>query len=157
MSFNQAAVIALFQALESQAMTLGVFATVNDHEPESPPGNGLSYSFQLNSIEPVKSSGLAATSGRVEFTGIVWLPRRTQPPGGPAGLDQSVLTAATTLLAAYSGDLDLGGTVRCIDLLGAYGAPLAADAVNIEWSGTTYRAMQVTLPVVINDIWGQSA
>ena len=68
MSFDSAAVVALFDAVKSHAMQLGIFERVNQHEPKNAPGNGLSCSIWTDVIEPLPdASGLAQTSGRVAF------------------------------------------------------------------------------------------
>lgn len=154
MAFNQAAIIALFDALESHAQSLGIFERVNGHEPLSAPGLGLSYSIWLGGIAPVRSSGLAATSARVEVSGRVWAPHRQKPPDD---IDPGLLTATVTLLGAYSGDLDLGATVRAIDLLGAEGTALSAQAGYVEVEGNGYRVTDLTIPVIVNDVWTQEA
>lgn len=153
MSFNAAAVKDLFARLTSHAQTLGIFDRVNQHEPENPPGSGASYSLVLSGIAPVTSSGLASTSGRIEFTGDIYSHLRSRQLDQ---VDPDVLLLASDLIAAYSGDLDLGGTVRDIDLLGHAGAPLSARAAYLDFQGTPFRIMRLTVPVIVNDLWVQA-
>ena len=46
--------------------------------------------------------------------------------------------------------------MRDVDLRGAHGTPLKAQAAFADFQGTPLRVMEVTLPVIIDDIWGQS-
>lgn len=154
MALDAAAVKSLFSEITSHASALNLFADVNGHAPESPPGSGASYAVWLSDVSPVAAaSGLSATSGRVEFTGHIYTKMRARPLDQ---VDPNVLLLACDLLAAYSGDFTLGGTVRDIDLLGAHGTPLKAQAAFADFQGTPLRVMEVTLPIIINDIWGQS-
>lgn len=157
MTFNQAAVEALFASVVDTAKQLGVFSRVNSHEPVTAPGLAVSCSVWVEEIRGVTSSGLAATSGVVVLIGRVY-----RAFTGGSGLDYDridpeVLTAAATLMGAYSGEFTLDGTVREIDLLGQFGTPLSALAGYVPYDGKQYRVMNVTIPVVINDMFIQEA
>jgi hypothetical protein len=155
MAFDQAAVLALMDAVTSHAMTLGIFETVNTHEPKSKPGNGLRCSVWADQIMPLGgASGLAATSGQVILNIRVFGNMIAKPEDD---IDPNILTAVTTLIGAYSADFTLGGTVRNIDLLGEYGPKLSAQAGYVNVSGSLYRIMDITVPVIINDMWTQEA
>ena len=66
MAFDAAAVSSLFAHVQSAALTLGIFDSVNTHEPLSAPGNGVHAAVWVDSIVPVgRASGLSATSGVV--------------------------------------------------------------------------------------------
>ena len=155
MALDAAAIKELFSQVTSHASALNLFADVNGHAPENPPGPGASFAVWLSGLTPTpKASGLAATSGRVEFTGHVYTKLRARPLDN---VDPSVLLLASDLIAAYSGDFTLGGTVMNVDLLGAYGTPLQMAAVYADFQGTPLRVAEVTLPIIITDIWGQEA
>lgn len=152
MSLNTAG---LFSALSSHAQTLGVFDRVDGHEPMNAPGRGLTCAFWFVRLSPFPAgSGLAATSGLVVFTARIYKPN-TLPQDT---VDPDVLHAADLLLGAYSGDFELGGLVRNVDLLGQSGQQLSAAAgwLQIDAS-TTYRTVDITIPLVVNDLWSQSA
>lgn len=152
MSFDQAAVNSLFDKIESHAMALGLFEQVNTHEPKSKPGNGLTCAIWIQQIRPVTSSGLAATSGTVSLRARLYSNMLQQPYDM---IDPNLTTAASTMLAAYSADLDLGGTTRAIDLIGTHGESLSAQAGYLEMDKRTYRVMDITIPVIVNDLWTQ--
>ena len=151
MSFDQAAVATLVDKVTSHASALGVFRSVNAHEPKSAPGSGLRYAVWVQAIEPMgAASGLAATSGYVILTGRIYGNMLMKPEDE---IDPRIMTAASTLIGAYTGDFDFGSTVRAVDLLGMYGAKLRAQAGYATIAQTVYRIMDVTIPVVINDMF----
>ena len=155
MTFDAAAVVALRDQLVSHALTLGVFDKVAQHEPKNAPGNGLFCSIWANTIEPLPdASGLASTSTRLAFHVRIETNMLQEPQDDIDGL---ILIAATTLISEYSGHFTLGGTVRDVDLLGAHGTPLSAQAGYLDIDRKLYRVMVVTLPVIINDSWVQNA
>ena len=156
-NFNQAAVTALFDAVVSTAAALGDFQRVNFHEPKSPPGAQLSCSFWLASISAVKASGLAKTSGLVVISGRIYKSALAANAQGFDAIDPAILTAACDLMAAFSGNFTLGGTVRQVDLLGQFGTPLSAQAAYVPIEEKQYRVMELTVPVVIDDMWTQEA
>jgi hypothetical protein len=150
MSFNQSAVKALVDSVVSHALTLGLFETVNTHEPKSAPGNGLRLAIWADSITPVKSSGLAAVSGKVVLSARIYGNFMQKPEDD---IDPNILTAVSTLMSAFSGDFDFGGTVRAVDLIGMEGTPMSAQAGYLNIDNKLYRVMTVTVPVIINDMW----
>jgi hypothetical protein len=154
-TFNAAAVSALFSAAVSEAQALGIFARVNQHEPKNAPGAQLSCSFWVGGIKPVPAaSGLNATSGVVTLNARIYASFLAKPEDAT---DPLILSAACALLNAYSGGFTLGETVRDIDLLGQYGEALSATAAYMEQDGKLFRVMEVTIPVVISDLFTQEA
>ncbi len=157
---DAAAVTALYDSLVSHAQSLKLFEAVTDHEPLNPPGGGLSCAVMLGPLEPIRSSGLAATSGRLEFAVRVYSARLQVPA---SGIDRKLMQAVTTLMNAYTGDLDLltgniaSGLVRNVDLLGAYGTPLRGSPGWLVQDGAHYRIYEITLPLILNDVWNQVA
>lgn len=140
-------------ALASHAKTLGVFDRVNKHEPKNAPGNGLSCSIWFDSIGPAQGrSGLNATTGRVVWNVRVYSNAFSEPLDE---IDPGVVHAVDLLMAAYSGDFELGGVVCNIDLLGAYGVPLGARAGYVTIDKTVFRAVTLVVPLIANDIWAQ--
>jgi hypothetical protein len=152
MSFDAAASNAIFAALASHAQKLGIFARVNLHEPENAPGNGLSCAIVLSAVaaEPA-ASGLGAVSGRVTFMVHVRSPMMARPLDG---IDPAVVGAVGVLLNEYSGAFSLGaaGGTRNIDLMG-----LRAAAGYLLQEGKEFRTIQITVPVIVNDMWSEVA
>lgn len=135
-------------------MAAGLFGNVLDHEPISAPGSGLTAAFWVSRIGPVPlGSGLTATTARLQLMGRLLMPADTEPQGE---VDTAVTGAVDALLTAYSGDFEFGGSVRLVDLLGAYGVPLQAEFGYLNFAGgTTYRVATLTIPLIINDAWTQ--
>src|SRR5258706_3742586 len=155
MAFDAAAVRGLFDQVQSHAMTLGLLDMVTGHEPKSAPGNGLWCAIWVQDISPMGSiSGLNATSGRVTLNVRCGKSFISSPEDG---IDPDILTAVTTLMGDYSGAFTLGGTVRNIDLLGQSGESLSAQAGYVTVDQKMYRVMEITLPILINDLWTQVA
>lgn len=157
MTFDATAVTAVLDKVTSHASALGIFESVNSHEPKSAPGSGLRYAIWAQEIVPVgRASGLSMTSGRVTLNGRIYGNMLQKPEDD---VDPQIMTAATVLIGAYSNDFDFGQEVdvRNVDLLGAFGAPLSAQAGYITINSSMYRVMTITVPVIINDMWTQGA
>ena len=152
MPLNTAAILA---QVSSHAQRLALFSQVKTHEPKNAPGLGLNVAVWVDSLSPIPArSGLAATSARLVFNVRVYNPMVTIDEDG---IDTVIVGAVDALLTAYTGDFDLGGTVAEVDLLGAYGPPLAARAGYLTQDQRTYRVMVITLPLTINDAYTQVA
>lgn len=139
----------------SHAMGLGRFGQVLSHEPVSGPGSGLTYAVWVTDLAPVPlGSGLSETTARLELTGRAYIPADTEPMDD---IDTELTGAADALINAYSGDFELGGNVRKVDLLGAYGTALRARFGYLQLGSTTYRIATLTIPIIVNDVWSQVA
>lgn len=145
----------MLDSIVSHAMGLGVFERVNTSEPKNAPGNGPTAAIWLQHVGPLPAaSGAARTSGRVEFTLRIYSNMLQEPQDA---IDPGMLFALDVLFAAYSGDFDLGGTVRNVDLLGAHGHGLSAQAGYLSVDNKMFRVVDVTLPLIVNDMWDQVA
>lgn len=146
---------AIVDVLLSHALASGYFDRVAGHEPKAKPGNGLSYAAWMQFLGPVpEGSGLASTAGLLVMQGRLYSPFIAEPPDA---IDPNLTVACSALLGAYSGDFTLGGQVRNIDLLGAHSEGLSASAGYLNQDGTLYRVYDITLPMVINDVWDQAS
>ena len=155
MAFDAAAVNSLFAHVQSAALELGIFETVNTHEPLSAPGNGVHAALWVDSIIPVgRASGLAATSGVVTLMFRVYSSAMQKERDA---IDPAILAAVSALLGQYSSTFTFGGTVRNVDLLGMYGRSLSAQAGYLTQDAKILRIFTVTVPVVINDLWQMEA
>lgn len=158
MTFNSAAVTDLFNAIVTDALTLGIFETVNTHEPKTAPGNGLRCNIYVDTIRPVKSSGLALTSGLLSFYVEIYNSMLQEPQDD---IDPAILSAVCALLESYTGDfrlaMDTTADIRMVDLLGAYSEGLSAQSGYKQLDNKMYRVMVISLPVVIDDMFEQVA
>lgn len=139
----------------SHAQASGWFGQVLKHEPLSAPGSGLTYAIWVTDLAPVPaSSGLSSTTARLELSGRLYIPADTEPMDD---VDDQLVGATDAVMAAYSGDFQLGGNVRCIDLLGAWGTALRARYGYLTIDSTTYRIATLTIPIIVNNAWTQEA
>jgi hypothetical protein len=150
-----ATVSGIFDKLASHAAELGIFDSVNTHEPKSPIRSGVTAAVWLQSIGPATSaSGLANTTCRAEFMFRIFTNMLSEPQDA---IDPNMMVSALLLLDSYSGDFDLGGSVKCIDLLGIYGPALSMRAGYVSLGSVHHRVIDVTVPVIINDLFDQVA
>jgi len=147
-------VVALFNAMEDHALETGLFESVNGHEPKRAPGNGLTAAIWAQEIIAVpEASGLSITSGLIIFYLRIYQNMLMRPQDA---IDPIVLGAVDALFNGYSGDFTLGGLIRNVDILGETGTALRAQAGYIEQDGKMFRAMTLTIPLIINDLWEQA-
>lgn len=144
----------ILDAVVSHALTLGLFETVNLHQPDNAPGNGLSCAITVAEVAPVPAaSGLNRTTGRLALNVQVFTPIAQEPADD---IEPIVIGAVDALMTAYSGHFTLGDRVRNVDLLGAHGTPLSASTGYVTIDDQTYRAAIITLPLIVNDLWSQA-
>lgn len=155
MAFSQAAVNALFDQVRTHVLDLGYFTGVTTHEAKSKPNHGMSAEIWVQDIHPVGAvSGLGESAGAITFHVRLRTSFMRKPEDDT---DKLLLTATTALMAEYSGNFTLGGSVFAVDLLGMHGTALSAQAGYLEQDGTLFRVMTVTLPIVIDNLWTQAA
>lgn len=143
----------IFVKLRDHAGALGVFEHVEGHAMISPPSSGIAIAFEAGQVRPGgQYSGLSATSVVFTCTGSIYRTMQTQPVDD---VETDISAAAMSLIVALSGDFDLGGNVRNIDLLGATGTGLSADPGYLKLGDQTFRASVVTIPMIINDVFEQ--
>lgn len=138
----------------SHAMASGHFEKVNGHEPANAPSLGLTAAVWTESVQAVRSSGLDQTTVQLVFNVRLYASAQSEPADA---IDPTMITAMDDLCAAYVGDFTLGGLVRQVDILGAYGRPLLVRAGYVQQSGAIFRVMTITLPLIVNDLWEQVA
>lgn len=148
-------ILGVTNALVSHAAASGYFETVNGHEPKNPPSSGgLTAAVWADRVTPVRASGLDSVSVLVVFSVRIYTSAVQEPADA---IDPDMLAAVDVLCAAYSGDFTLGGLLRSVDLLGAYGAPLEVRAGYLQQDGVLYRVMTIAVPCVVNDLWTEVA
>lgn len=142
--------------LTGHAMASGYFDRVNQHEPKSKPGRGLTCAIWVDRIEPARGrSGLNVTSARIVMNVRVYTNMRQDPQDA---IDPSVMNATDALFLAYTSNFDLGGvdSGRWIDCLGAtQGHPLFSQSGYINIDNMVFRVITITVPVIQDDAWPQ--
>ena len=128
---------------------LGIFDRVQGVEPKSPPGNGITAAVYLSSVGPAASvSGLDRASALYVFTLRLYSNMLQEPA---EDIDLNMVACIDQVFDALAGDLDLGATVRNIDYFGECGTPLSAKAGYVDVSGTMFRCIDITIPLIVND------
>lgn len=160
MTYDAAAVQQTFDLVQSKVLATGYFSQVNTVEPKAAPGGPLTCAVWIDRIAPVRSSGLNSTSALVLMMCRIYSNMLQDPQDA---IDPMVTEATNQVISDFSDDFELidpqtsVATVREIDLLGAYGPGLSAQAGYITIQQVMYRVMTVTLPIIINDCWTQGA
>src|SRR5260221_632719 len=144
---------AIYNAVQSNALTLGYFESVRSHEAINPPGNGLHVDIMATSVAPSAGSGLAAEAIIITLLVRVRCAADQEPRDD---IDPNLMTATTALIAQYAGSFSLGSNARNIDLFGQESRGVVATAGYINMSNKLYRVMDITLPIIINDAWTES-
>jgi len=143
----------LMASVESHQEAAGLFEVVTRHEPKSRPGPGITAANWFASVRPLPSgSGLQQTTARIELTTRFYTDMLAEPADD---IDPIIYEAVDLMIAAYSADFTLDGTVRQIDLLGGFGEPLQGRAGYLNQSGGMYRVFDLLIPLIVNDAWPQ--
>ncbi len=144
----------IFDAMQTHVAKSGHFEKVNTHEPKKAPGSGLSAAIWIDHHGPQPGeSALDKTTWRLVFNVRIYTNFISEPQDA---IDPMMLTATSALMEAYSGDFTLGGIVKNIDLLGAGGVPLQAQAGYMNQDNQMLRISTITVPVVVNDAYTQA-
>jgi hypothetical protein len=134
-------------------MASGLFERTATHEPKNAPGGGITWALWVDTLGPAPTeSGLSATTARITFVIRLYTSMLAEPQDG---IDPAMTQAAVDIMTRYSGDFDLGGTVRNVDLLGQTGSALSSKAGYLNQDGRLFRVYDILLPVIVNDVWGQ--
>ena len=141
---------ALLAEITSHAQSLGIFDSVNGHEPRNASASGVSCAVTVTNIDPIKTSGLNNTSARITFRVQLLVSMLTQPYDT---IDQIICNATDALMTDYVGGFTLESNARNVDVRGAQGTPLSARSGYVTIDGKAFRHMDITLPVLCNDIW----
>ncbi len=144
----------IMDVIVTHAQSTGWFQTVQEHESKQSGTNSLTAGVWVERIDPVKSSGLNSASIRLELEMRLYGSTMTEPYDD---IDANLVKATDALFTAYIGDFDLGGEARHIDIFGAYGQGLGVRAGVLNMDGREYRVFQIRIPIVINDVWTETA
>jgi len=141
--------------LSSMLKGMGMFASVAQVEPKGAPGSGLTCAVFLNTIFPAAAaSGLNAATGYYVYTIRIYTNMLQEPV---EKIDTILAHAVDKVFTALMGDCDLGANVRNIDVFGELGTQLKAVAGYVDVDKVMYRSVDITLPLILNDVWTLSA
>jgi hypothetical protein len=160
-NFTEQVIVDILSTVESLVAQTGRFEIVKKNEPVSAPTTGLMAAIWIDSIVPLRRSGINATSISFNLRIRAYMPFRAQPYDI---IDVEVLSGISEVMAALTGDLDfsqnetINDSIRCIDILGGEGSgeKLDARAGYLELDRKIYRIMTIRCPVVVNDAFQQA-
>lgn len=153
MALDATGIAGLFAQVEARAQTLGDIEQVIGHEPRSAPVSLPALAVWFNGLGPARGfSGLDATSVRCEFRGRVYLNGQAKDEDKN---EQKLLYLAALVMGAFSGAFTLGGEAVAVDLLGAWGNPLDAQPGWLAHDSKEFRVAEITVPVILDDVWRQ--
>lgn len=142
----------------SHADASGLFGKVQGAEPKSAPITGRSpdlfCAVWIQRIRPAMRGGLNSTSVVLEIMVRLYTKMTADPI---EAIDPNMLGAAHRLMGAYVADFELGSTARHVDVRGAEGTQMTAEAGYAELDAIMFRILDITVPVVVNDAWPETA
>lgn len=152
---TQSVIDSIFNEVLSHAARSGYFDRVNGHESKSAPNlvGGLAAEVWVQRIRAARSSGLAETSGLLVLTVRIRGDMLAKPEDG---IDPRLLTAASGLMRLYVGDFTLNDLIRAVDVRGMEGTPLTCEAGYLPQDQKVFRVYEITLPLIVNDIWSEA-
>lgn len=143
----------VIDAVASHAMTTGFFSEVNGTEPKSaPPEVGLTGAVWVQALRPSRSSGLAVTTMLFTVAVRLYASMIHEPQDM---IDPTMMAAVDALMQEYTGDFQLGGLVRSLDLLGSESDGLGGEAGYVSINNKMYRVFTISVPMIINDVYVQ--
>lgn len=137
----------------SHAKASGRFDNVDGHEPKSAPRHGLTAAAWIQSIDPVRASGLISTTVRIVVEVRLYSSMLQKPEDR---IDPTMTDAVLDLGRRVVGDYTLGGVAKDIDVRGTHGVPMSTQAGYIEQDGKLLRVYTLRIPVIVNDVWEEA-
>jgi hypothetical protein len=164
LNFDQIRDAVLTHAQQTGLFDVVVGAPLLSSPPLVDGGSGLSFEAYMGPIQAYAAgSGLASTAGIVVIYCIVGLrdDPGTMSEGDRDDIDPRIASACDEMLRRYGAGFTLGGLVRNIDIFGAAGQGVLG--VRPGWvqvggpEAPRRRVGTITLPMIVNDLWPQSA
>lgn len=143
----------ILDRIVSHALSTGHFQVVQEHESKQSGTNSLTAGVWVEKIDPIKSSGLASASVRLELEMRLYNSTMQAPYDD---IDSNLTKALDALFTAYIGDFELGGEARHIDIFGAHGQGLGVRVGFINMDGREYRVFQIRIPIILNDCFTEA-
>lgn len=130
------------------------FDRVQAEDFTSAPGRGVSVAYWVQRILPA-TSGLDNTSCVLVFYTRVITDLITPQSGK---IDPRLTRAVSTLYGNLIGGFTLDGLIRNVDVRGSAGAGmLESQAGFLNIDNKWYRMHTITVPMIVNDLWGEQA
>lgn len=149
---------AIIAAVKGRLMAIGIFDTVNGHEPVSSPGLGQHASVYLGPIRPTDRSGLSSTSLVMLIMVRIWISAQAQDRDDTEIKLASATSASYGALIAGFQLADATGvpTACAIDIRGMAGTRMESVPGYANFDGTEYRVQTITVPVLVENVWDEA-
>lgn len=135
---------------------LGVFeALAPSHEPKNAPGQGPRVALWFAEQNPAPAASGLDSSGAIVVINIRLYQNMLAEPQDD--IDPEMVEALDAVMRVLHADFTLGDTVRNIDVFGAHGIRLRSQAEYLQQDGRLYRVIDITVPLIVNDLWDQAA
>lgn len=154
MTLPKTRILELIGAVQSDAMSIGHYASVVGAEPLGAAGiEGLMLAVWVDGMAVLPGRGLNSVSVRLElFTrtyGAALVEYRDD-------IDPTMMAAVADLFGMFVGGFMLDGFVAFVDLKGQYGEPLTARAGHLTLDRKIFRTYDIMVPLIVDDIWTES-
>lgn len=148
------------QELKTHCDSLGVFDDVVTFDPGSALASGTLASIMFFSLDPDRDvSGLNITSAKVKFKIRIWKNATTRPH---FNIDLEIMQAAETLIGSLHENItfnwetkDPNGDGKIMNIALFSGDNFGAQTGYINTEEGVYKAVDVTIPLKIADVWLQ--
>lgn len=136
----------------------GLFDSVQKFELDGNPGQFVAAVFPAPlALEPVEGlSGVNITSLRVTFIIRLYLAVSQQTPDV---IDPKMMHATATIMQKFNGGFTFGESIYGVDVLGEQGVRLSSNCGYMKVGSTDpsalYRIMDITVPLLLANIWPQ--
>lgn len=146
----------MMNALGTYALKCGYFESVILHEATSASTlTGVTCSIMLMSARSTQSSGLNSVSMVVEFMLRCYTSTLQQDMDA---IDPRVMDAADAMMAALCGNFQLNrADTRYVDVLGSDSDGLRCTTGYMPMDNQMFRTIDVMVPILCNDIYGEVA
>lgn len=134
---------------------LGIFDSVLGFEPKSAPVGNLICAVWFMDINPFPGrSGANITSAVAVWNARIYIPMLSEPQDE---VEKNLLNAISLLMGALAGDFTLDSSVAGVDLQAMSGKGMGSKTGYVGMDGVLFRIADVTIPLIIDDCWSQTA
>lgn len=123
-----------------------------DPMSQVPPGT---ISISIRSVRAFNQiSALNKTGVCIVFSIVLYIDSKAEPKDGQ---ELELMGVFDLLMQSFNEKFTLEGAVHSIDIFGRAGTPLGADFGRVEIDKVIYRVMDITLPLLVTNVWTQGS
>lgn len=125
--------------------------SVNDGDIRHMASGGLRAALFFSDMLPIPVvSGMGAVSVRLEYKIRLYGRLQSEPSDA---VDPEMTRAVDAICNAFASQFTLEGVVRNVDVLGANGEAMRARSGYLDIEAQTCRVVDITIPLICNDVW----